>query len=90
MKDSKDSKAAAVAYSPGDFAPRVLARGRGLTADTLKQLARKNGIPVVESPPLADFLSGFKPLESIPEEYWSIVAEILNFVYLNGKSDEPH
>ena len=88
MKDLKDSKAAAVAYSPGDFAPRVLARGRGPSADTLKQLARQNGVPLVESPQLADSLSELKPLEDIPEEYWNVVAEILNFVYRISGCDE--
>lgn len=84
----KNSKAAAVAYSSGDFAPRVLARGRGRPAETLKRLARENGIPVVKSAELADSLAELNPPDNIPEEYWNVVAEILNFVYRTGVSDE--
>ncbi|PIE04457.1 MAG: flagellar biosynthesis protein FlhB [Spirochaetales bacterium] len=86
----RDKKAAAVAYTPGEYAPRVLARGRGETAEALCRIAARNGVPVVESPDLANSLMALNPFDSIPEEYWTAVAEILRFVYETRGNDELH
>ena len=86
----KRRKAVAVGYQPGDAAPKVLARGMNHLADTLKRLAAENGVPVVVSAHLADSLSSLNPLDDIPEDYWSVVAEILKFVYETRDNDEWH
>lgn len=77
----KHSKAVAVGYTLGENAPKVLARGNDHMADLLKKIAEKHGVPVIESPQLAESLSRQNSFEDVPEEYWVVIAEILNFVY---------
>ena len=85
-----ESKAAALGYDKDDPAPKVLARGMGVSADTLIRIARQSGVPVVESPDLAQSLSAFKPFDFVPEKYWVAVAEIFRFVYETRGCDELH
>lgn len=86
----KEHKATALSYRKDDFAPRVLARGIGSTADALCRIAARSGIPVVESADLADSLSTLDPFDDIPEQYWVAVAEILRFVYETRGKNELH
>lgn len=63
-------------------APVVVAKGRNLIAARIKELARWNGVPIVENPPLAQAL--FKSVEvgqTIPPKLYAAVAEILAFLY---------
>jgi len=75
--------AVALRYDPATMrAPVVLAKGRRLVAQRIKELAREHGIPVVEDKPLARSL--FKACsvgEEIPGELYRAVAELLAFVY---------
>ena len=68
-------------------APYVVAKGQRLIAEKIKQIARENGIPVVEDKPLAQAL--FKTVdigETIPANLYRAVAELLAHVYrLKGK-----
>ena len=69
-------------------APIVLAKGAGLLAQRIRRIALEHGIPIVERKPLAQAL--YKSVEidqSVPNEYWSAVAEVLAYVYrLKGKN----
>ena len=69
-------------------APRVIAKGQGLMAKRIRELAIANGVPILERKPLARAL--FKLVEvgqEIPEQFYSAVAEILAYVYeLSGKA----
>ena len=85
-----ERKAAALGYDKGDYAPRVLARGIGCTADTLRRIAAGNDIPIVESPVLADSLTSLNLFDYVPEKYWIAIAEILKFVYETRGNDELH
>lgn len=63
-------------------APRVIAKGRRLVAQRIKELAREHGIPVIEDKPLARSL--FKACaigDEVPGELYRAVAELLAFVY---------
>jgi len=75
--------AVALQYQPGSMrAPRVLAKGRRLVAERIKEIAREHGIPVVENVPLARAL--FKSCavgDEIPGELYRAVAELLAFVF---------
>jgi flagellar biosynthetic protein FlhB len=74
--------AVALRYAAAMRAPVVLAKGRRLVAERIKELARSHGIPVIEDPPLARAL--FKSCgvgEEIPGELYRAVAELLAFVY---------
>jgi flagellar biosynthetic protein FlhB len=64
------------------LAPTVLAKGRNLHAQRIREEARWAGVPIVENPPLARSL--FKSVEegqSIPYELYAAVAGILAFLY---------
>ena len=63
-------------------APVVVAKGAGLVAERIRELARHHGVPVIEQKFVARTL--FKLVEvgkEIPSELYRAVAEILAFVY---------
>ena len=63
-------------------APKVLAKGRNLLAEEIKQEARWAGVPVMENPPLARSLYRVvEPGQSIPVELYAAVASILAYLY---------
>ena len=78
----KQTIAAALAYDRSkDAAPRVSARGKGVIAERILDLAREHGVPIKEDPALAQVLSRLDIDEQIPVELYRAVAEILAFVY---------
>ncbi|MBN1847745.1 MAG: EscU/YscU/HrcU family type III secretion system export apparatus switch protein [Deltaproteobacteria bacterium] len=80
-------KAVTLKYEPGkDNAPKVTAKGQGIIAERIIDLAREEGIPIQEDPDLIGALIQLDFLEEIPPELYGAVAEILAFVYgLNRK-----
>ena len=71
-------------------APRVVAKGQGLIAKRIRELAIEAGIPILERKPLARAL--YKLVEvgqEIPEEFYSAIAEILAYVYELTKKMKP-
>jgi flagellar biosynthesis protein len=74
--------AAALGYDPEqEAAPRVLAAGRGVVAEKIIVLAQENQIPVVEDQALAEALALVDIGAMIPVELYTVVAEILAYVY---------
>lgn len=74
--------AVALKYEMEMPAPVVVAKGRNLLAEQIKQLARDHGIMLVENRPLAQAL--YKSVEvgdSIPSRLYQAVAEILALVF---------
>lgn len=74
--------AVALKYEAGMSAPEVVAKGRDLLAQKIKQIAYENGITVMENKPLAQAL--YKTAEvgdSIPAQLYQAVAELLVVVY---------
>ena len=75
--------AVALRYDPlKDFAPMVVARGRGETAMAIRSLAAENSVPTLEYPQLARAIyftarSG----QTIAEDLYIAVATILAFVF---------
>jgi len=66
----------------GMFAPKVVAKGAGLIAENIKDIARKNNVLIVDNKPLARVL--YKSVdvdEMIPANLYKAVAEVLAFVY---------
>ncbi|HOF39153.1 MAG TPA: EscU/YscU/HrcU family type III secretion system export apparatus switch protein [Candidatus Hydrogenedentes bacterium] len=75
-------KAAAIRYdAEQQAAPRVVAKGAGLLAERIIELARANGVYVHEDPDLVAVLSRLDVDTEIPETLYRAVAEILAFVY---------
>jgi len=64
-----------------DKAPLVLASGRGPVADEILRIAEDNKIPLYEDPELAKLLSKLELDVEIPPELYTLVAEVLFFVY---------
>jgi len=63
-------------------APIVVAKGQGLVAIKIREIAQENGVEIVENPPVARGLyQGAEIGEQIPYELYRAVAEILAFVY---------
>lgn len=80
--------AVAVRYdSAASDAPLVIAKGKDLIAQRIKDVARENKVPIVENKPLAQTL--YKTVDiggKIPAELYKAVAEVLAYVYsLKGK-----
>jgi flagellar biosynthesis protein len=64
-----------------DKAPLVIASGRGPMADEILRIAEDNKIPLYEDPELAKLLSKLELDTEIPAELYTLVAEVLFFVY---------
>ncbi|KUO76117.1 MAG: flagellar biosynthetic protein FlhB [Clostridia bacterium BRH_c25] len=76
--------AVAVKYDAGASveAPMVVAKGKDLIAQKIKDTAKENKVPVVENKPLAQALYKSVDIgEKIPVELYKAVAEVLAFVY---------
>lgn len=64
------------------IAPYVVAKGAGLIADKMREVARESQVPVIEDKPLAQVLYKIvKVDEMIPGNLYRSVAEILAYVY---------
>jgi len=73
----------------GKNAPKVTAKGDGLTAQQILELAEKHDIPLQNQPELARILAQVPVGESIPEELYVAVAEVIAFAwFLSGKSPD--
>ena len=69
-------------YNPEkDQAPRVTAIGKGYVADQIIALARSRNIPIHHDPFLADSLAEVDFGGYIPPDLYTVVAEILAFIY---------
>lgn len=81
--------AVAIRYRRGeDRAPRITAKGKGKLAEVMRELARENGIPIVEDIPLARLLyKKVKIGREVPASTFKAVAAILAWVYrVTGRS----
>ncbi|HEY1188272.1 MAG TPA: EscU/YscU/HrcU family type III secretion system export apparatus switch protein [Gemmata sp.] len=77
----RQKRAVALRYDPTrDRAPKVVAKGKGRTAEQILALARKNAVPVREDPTLVQVLSRLKVDQEIPPEVYRAVALILAFL----------
>lgn len=76
----KVKTAVAIAYEPGEEAPKILATGRGLIAEKIIEKAKEEDVPFYKDSKLADTLSKLEIGDMIPPELYEVVAEILVFV----------
>lgn len=78
--ESLEKTAVAIAYEPGENAPKILATGKGEVAEKIIEKAKENDVPLYKDNKLADTLSKLKIGDAIPPELYEVVAEILVFV----------
>jgi flagellar biosynthetic protein FlhB len=75
--------AIAIRYEPDEMqTPKVVAKGKRLMAQRIRELAVNAGIPIVEDKPLARAM--YDKVEAgsdIPVEFFTAVAEVLAYVY---------
>lgn len=80
-------KAVALKYTPGqNEAPVVVAKGQGEIAEMILQRAKDSGVAVQEDAALVEVLSKLDLDQQIPPELYSLVAEILSYVYQSDRA----
>ena len=79
--EEKRKKAVALRYSADrDRAPVVVAKGVGELAERILELARKEGVPILEDKHLIEALLKVEVFEEIPPVLYEAVAKVLVFV----------
>lgn len=87
-KEEHPRRAAVALHYTGHGAPRVTAKGEGITAEHIIAVAKEHGVPISENPELTHLLSQIGLGEEIPPLLYVAVAEVLSFAYsLSGKYD---
>jgi flagellar biosynthesis protein len=81
-------KAIALTYKEGQYAPQVVAKGRGVTAEAIIACAKEAGIYVHEAPELLSLLMRIDIDQFIPPELYYAVAELLAWIYWLENRDE--
>jgi flagellar biosynthesis protein len=81
-------KAIALTYKEGQYAPQVVAKGSGVTAEAIIACAREAGIYVHEAPELVSLLMRIDIDQFIPPELYYAVAELLAWIYWLENRDE--
>jgi flagellar biosynthesis protein len=80
--EEKPKKAAALKYRHRvDRAPTLVAKGQGLIAERIIEIAQKHNIPLKRDPALIEVLSELDLDQEIPPELYRAVAEVLAYVY---------
>lgn len=70
-----------------DEAPMVLAKGKNLVAQKIKQIAKEHDVPMVENRPAAQALYKIGQTgKAIPPHLYKVVAEVLAYVYRTHRS----
>jgi len=87
--------AVALKYDDSMSAPQVIAKGTDLVAMRIRDLAKANEVPVLQSPMLARALYANADLDQpIPAALYTAVAQVLAYVYrlkaaLRGEGQMP-
>ena len=89
MKPDQHDKVAVSMHWDKTGAPKVTAKGRGLLAEEIIELAKHHDVPMREDEALAQLLVTVKLGDEIPHELYVAVAEVIAFAYgLRGKKLE--
>lgn len=76
-----NQQAIALTYATGDYAPRVVAKGRGLIAEQIIARAKEHNVFVHESKDLVALLMQVDLDDHIPPALYQAIAEILSWLY---------
>jgi flagellar biosynthesis protein len=76
-----NQQAIALAYESGDYAPKVVAKGRGLIAEQIIARAKAYDVFVHESKDLVALLMQVDLDDHIPPALYQAIAEILAWLY---------
>lgn len=73
----------------GKGAPKVSAKGAGVVAEEIIELARTHGVPLQEDRDLVQLLSQLDLDQEIPPELYRAIAEVIAFAYLIKRRFPP-
>lgn len=75
----------------GERAPKVTAKGTGVSAEKILEIAEQHGIPLQSNPELSKILAEVPLGEEIPQNLYVAVAEVISFAYfLRGKTPDDN
>ena len=78
----KVTKAAALKYDrQRDNAPKVIAKGKGESAQNIIKIAQLHEVPIQKDEDLIELLSKVEIDKEIPANLYKAVAEIFSFIY---------
>ena len=63
-------------------APKLVAKGFGLNAERMIDLAKESNVPIQKDTNLAEMLSHLEVPEEIPEELYEVVAKLLAYLHM--------
>ncbi len=82
-------KAVALRYEAQSMkAPKLVAKGSGLIAEKIIDIAKKHGIQVHNDPELINMLYKLDVLTEIPPHLYTVISEVFAFLYKLNKSKE--
>ncbi len=81
-------KAVALCYPEGYSAPFILAKGKGLLAQRITDIALEHDIQIIEDAGLTGILSVYEIGSCIPPETYEAVAGIFAFLERFGEKNE--
>ena len=82
IKDKNKLKAVAIKYDvEKGRAPKIVASGKGLIAQEILKLAEDHSVPLYEDVTMANLLSKLDLDTEVPPALFSMVSEVLAFVY---------
>lgn len=75
-------KAVALRYDQAkENSPRVVATGKGITAENIIKIAQLHNLPIQKDEDLVEMLSKVELDKEIPEKLYIAVAEVFQFLY---------
>lgn len=75
-------KAVALRYDKSkEDSPRVIATGKGATAENIIKIAQLHNLPIQKDEDLVELLSKVELDREIPEKLYIAVAEVFRFIY---------
>ena len=84
--NKKRKEAVAIKYEQKeDKAPKITAKGKGIIAEKIIDIAKKHGIEIYKDPDLTKSLMVIDIGEYIPPELYETIAEVLAFIYRLNK-----
>ncbi|UVL00145.1 EscU/YscU/HrcU family type III secretion system export apparatus switch protein [Pseudomonas sp. B21-048] len=91
MNESTAPRQAIALKYDGSHAPTLTAKGDEELAEEILRIARDYEVPIYENAELVKLLARMELGESIPEELYRTIAEIIAFAWnLKGKFPEGH
>lgn len=86
-KRYKRQEAVALSYLPEqNDAPKVTAKGKGKIAENILEKAKEHGVPIQQDPSLVQLLGQIELNDTIPDQLYQAVSEVLAFVYQLDRS----